>query len=190
MKEKLYLDKADRNILRNEITTIDHALTRPWTVSRFYRRVTQSDLRGIQLHRGQSLDHHRRQALSPRRRGLCDADPEGPAAARPEIPAEIFHQGEAVRRMHTQPQIWKAGTQKPEVHFSRPDARFRGHQRSVGRTKTRPNPRGPHPGHRMRGLTKTYLASSTRAALVTGPSPMIRSVTSSSLAPSQCTRLP
>jgi hypothetical protein len=36
--EKLYLDKADPNILRNEITTYDHALTRPWTVSRFYRR--------------------------------------------------------------------------------------------------------------------------------------------------------
>jgi hypothetical protein len=38
VKEKLYLDKADRDILRNEITTYDHALTRPWTVSRFYRR--------------------------------------------------------------------------------------------------------------------------------------------------------
>ena len=38
VKEKLYLDKADPDILRNEITTIDHALTRPWTVSRFYRR--------------------------------------------------------------------------------------------------------------------------------------------------------
>jgi hypothetical protein len=38
VKEKLYLDKADHDILRNEITTIDHALTRPWTVSRFYRR--------------------------------------------------------------------------------------------------------------------------------------------------------
>jgi len=39
VKEKVYLDQADRNILRNEITTVDHALTRPWTVSRFYRRV-------------------------------------------------------------------------------------------------------------------------------------------------------
>ena len=38
VKEKLYLDKADPDILRNEITTYDHALTRPWTVSRFYRR--------------------------------------------------------------------------------------------------------------------------------------------------------
>src|SRR5438105_6023524 len=39
VKEKMYLDKADRNILRNEITTTDHALTKPWTVNRFYRRV-------------------------------------------------------------------------------------------------------------------------------------------------------
>jgi len=39
VKEKMYLEKADRNILRNEITTIDHALTKPWTVNRFYRRV-------------------------------------------------------------------------------------------------------------------------------------------------------
>jgi hypothetical protein len=38
VKEKLYLDKADRDILRNEIITYDHAFTRPWTVSRFYRR--------------------------------------------------------------------------------------------------------------------------------------------------------
>jgi hypothetical protein len=38
VKEKIYLDRVDRDILRNEITTYDHALTRPWTVSRFYRR--------------------------------------------------------------------------------------------------------------------------------------------------------
>jgi hypothetical protein len=38
VKEKLYLDKANPDILRNEITTFDHALTRPWTVSRFYKR--------------------------------------------------------------------------------------------------------------------------------------------------------
>jgi hypothetical protein len=39
VKEKLYLDPKDKNILRNEITTIDHAFTKPWTVSRFYRRM-------------------------------------------------------------------------------------------------------------------------------------------------------
>jgi hypothetical protein len=36
--EKLYADKTDPNILHDEITTTDHALTRPWTVMRDYRR--------------------------------------------------------------------------------------------------------------------------------------------------------
>jgi hypothetical protein len=39
VKEKLYLDKANPDIIHNEITTIDHAFTRPWVVSRFYKRV-------------------------------------------------------------------------------------------------------------------------------------------------------
>src|SRR5580704_11219888 len=38
VKEKLYLDKKDPDILRNEIITYDHAFTQPWVVSRFYRR--------------------------------------------------------------------------------------------------------------------------------------------------------
>jgi hypothetical protein len=38
IKERIYLDKADRNALHDEITTIDHALTRPWTVTKSYRR--------------------------------------------------------------------------------------------------------------------------------------------------------
>jgi hypothetical protein len=38
VKERLYLDKADPNILHNEITVIDHALTRPWTADKRYRR--------------------------------------------------------------------------------------------------------------------------------------------------------
>ena len=39
VKERLALDKANPNILRNEITVIDHALTRPWTVTKNYHRV-------------------------------------------------------------------------------------------------------------------------------------------------------
>jgi hypothetical protein len=39
VKERIYLDKGNPNLLHNEITTIDHALTRPWTVMRDYRRV-------------------------------------------------------------------------------------------------------------------------------------------------------
>jgi hypothetical protein len=39
IKERIYLDKDDPNILRDEITVIDNALTRPWTVIKNYRRV-------------------------------------------------------------------------------------------------------------------------------------------------------
>jgi hypothetical protein len=38
VKERIYLDKADRNLLHDDITTIDHALTRPWVVNKTYRR--------------------------------------------------------------------------------------------------------------------------------------------------------
>jgi hypothetical protein len=37
-KERIFLDKTDRNVLHDEITVIDHALTRPWTVTRDFRR--------------------------------------------------------------------------------------------------------------------------------------------------------
>jgi hypothetical protein len=38
IKERIYLDKNDRNILHDEITSIDHALTRPWTIDRMVVR--------------------------------------------------------------------------------------------------------------------------------------------------------
>ena len=34
--ERIHRDKADPNILHDEITVIDHALTRPWTVDKKY----------------------------------------------------------------------------------------------------------------------------------------------------------
>jgi hypothetical protein len=37
-KERIYSDKANPNILHDEMTTIDHALTRPWTVDKRYVR--------------------------------------------------------------------------------------------------------------------------------------------------------
>jgi len=37
-KERIFLDKADPNILHDVITVFDHALTRPWTVDKRYRR--------------------------------------------------------------------------------------------------------------------------------------------------------
>jgi hypothetical protein len=39
VKERISIDKANPNLLHNEITTIDHALTRPWVVNKDYRRV-------------------------------------------------------------------------------------------------------------------------------------------------------
>ena len=38
VKERIYLDKTNRGLLHDEVTTIDHALTRPWTVTQNYRR--------------------------------------------------------------------------------------------------------------------------------------------------------
>jgi hypothetical protein len=38
IKERFYLDQAEKDLLHIDITTIDHALTRPWSISRPYRR--------------------------------------------------------------------------------------------------------------------------------------------------------
>jgi len=39
VKERIYLDKNNPNLLHNEVTTIDNALTHPWTVMKNYRRL-------------------------------------------------------------------------------------------------------------------------------------------------------
>jgi hypothetical protein len=39
IKERIYLDKVDAEILHDDITTIDNALTRPYTVRKTYRRL-------------------------------------------------------------------------------------------------------------------------------------------------------
>jgi hypothetical protein len=38
VKERIALDKSNPDRLHDEITTIDNALTRPWTVTKTYRR--------------------------------------------------------------------------------------------------------------------------------------------------------
>jgi len=38
VKERIYIDRANGDLLHDEITTIDDALTRPWTVTRSYKR--------------------------------------------------------------------------------------------------------------------------------------------------------
>src|SRR5258708_1995680 len=39
VKERIYLDKANPEVMHNVITIIDHAYTRPWTVDKRYRRI-------------------------------------------------------------------------------------------------------------------------------------------------------
>jgi hypothetical protein len=38
VRERIYLDKAKHDVLHDDVTTIDDALTRPWTVTRDYSR--------------------------------------------------------------------------------------------------------------------------------------------------------
>jgi hypothetical protein len=38
IKERIYREKSDPNLLYDEMTVIDHALTRPWTVTKKYKR--------------------------------------------------------------------------------------------------------------------------------------------------------
>jgi hypothetical protein len=38
IKERIYRDRQNPEIIHDEMTTIDHALTRPWTIDKAYRR--------------------------------------------------------------------------------------------------------------------------------------------------------
>jgi hypothetical protein len=42
VRERFFLDKADPAIFHDEVTVLDHALTRPWTVLKSYRRQPSS----------------------------------------------------------------------------------------------------------------------------------------------------
>jgi hypothetical protein len=42
VKERIFADPGDRNVIHDEITLIDNALTRPWTVTKDYRRGPQA----------------------------------------------------------------------------------------------------------------------------------------------------
>jgi len=50
VKERIFLDKSDPNTLHDIVTTIDHALTRPWTVDRIYKRVREPKWREKTCH--------------------------------------------------------------------------------------------------------------------------------------------
>jgi hypothetical protein len=44
VRERLYSDAADPNIMHDDISVIDHALTRPWSTTKNYRRSQQTPL--------------------------------------------------------------------------------------------------------------------------------------------------
>jgi hypothetical protein len=44
IKERIQLDKANKDVLLDEITVIDNALTRPWTITKKYIRETNPDI--------------------------------------------------------------------------------------------------------------------------------------------------
>ena len=85
VKERIYLDKANPDILHDEITLIDHAYTRPWTITKNYPRykksrsdlVARGGLRGEQRAR-----QHRQGKLLSELRRLSDAGQKEPDAAR------------------------------------------------------------------------------------------------------------
>jgi hypothetical protein len=54
VKERLSLDQANSDALYDEITVIDHALTRPWTITKRYRR----DRNPVRLEYNCSEDNH------------------------------------------------------------------------------------------------------------------------------------
>jgi hypothetical protein len=78
IRERIYLDKANPNLLHDEITTIDHALTRHWDGA------AGLVARG-RLRRGQCPCRHRRPGLFPELGRPAHADAQEPAAARPEV---------------------------------------------------------------------------------------------------------
>jgi hypothetical protein len=41
VKERIYLDRANPDIMHDEVTTVDNALIRPWTVVKTYHRVRE-----------------------------------------------------------------------------------------------------------------------------------------------------
>ena len=79
-----YIDKADPKVIHDEITVLDHALTRPWTVDKRYvhdpKSASPTGGRASCVE-GTESGRHRQGDVCPPRRRLVDAGQEGPAAA-------------------------------------------------------------------------------------------------------------
>jgi hypothetical protein len=42
IKERFYIDPSNPNVSHDEVTVVDHALTRPWTVDKLYQRAAEA----------------------------------------------------------------------------------------------------------------------------------------------------
>ena len=82
-KERFYLDKDDPNLLHDEMTVIDNALTQPWTVDGEYVRNPNPRPNWPEYYcgGGNAAGPDRQAKLFPQRRRPADARPQRPAAA-------------------------------------------------------------------------------------------------------------
>ncbi len=86
VKERIYLDQANSDLLHDEVTTIDNALTHPWTVSSRPTGASPSRSGSTYNCSGrQSPRPHRQGELFRQRPGLSVAYARGPAGPGPEI---------------------------------------------------------------------------------------------------------
>jgi hypothetical protein len=82
VKERIYLDKANSDLLHDEITTIDHAFDAPLDRDEELPAQSQSEMGRSSLHGSQSARAHRQGELHDERGRLSHAREERPAAAR------------------------------------------------------------------------------------------------------------
>jgi hypothetical protein len=57
VKERIRFDKADPNLFYDDITTIDHALTKPWTVTKTYRRLDNPQPEWLEMNCAENNTH-------------------------------------------------------------------------------------------------------------------------------------
>ena len=95
MKEKIYLDKPNPDIMRNEITTIDQCADATVDGVAILQARTAPGYAGIQLHRGQSLGRDRRQLYVADTEGYLMPIQKDQSAPDPNT-AEVFPAGEEV----------------------------------------------------------------------------------------------
>ena len=85
IKERIHLDKTEPNLLVDEMTVTDHALTRPVVGGQDLQARTQSRLARGRVRRGQQSGPHRQGELHAERGRRTDAGEEEPVAAGPAL---------------------------------------------------------------------------------------------------------